>query len=169
MTNTAERLGRVFASGFVQRYSTNPSMAWAGQTNGHHQWGVAVLLLGLFGDRVNLAAVWEALHHDTGEVGVCDMSLPAKQKYRSAAFVVADAEANERVEMGVPKAVLTCEEADMLKLCDRLESLLFARVRTPWVLMGGGWPELQDAVLRDAERLGVFDVVAGLLRGPVAA
>jgi hypothetical protein len=159
-------LQKIYESGFVARYHTNPQMAWAGQTNGHHQWGVVALLMALFPDEMNLALVWEALHHDAGEMGVCDMSYPAKRKHRGAAEAVAEAEVNERIDMGVPKAVLLPREVEMLKFCDRLESMLFARVRAPWVLSGDGWPKMRLDLLRDAERLGVGLEVERLLACP---
>lgn len=154
----------LYRTGFVQRYAQNPEMAWTGQTLGHHQWGVAVLLLRLFGDRVdNLAVVWEALHHDTGEMGSCDASAPAKRRHPAMAAAIAEAEAVERVELGVCEAALTEDEAAMLKFCDRLESYLFASVRTPWVLRGDGWPEMRDALLEDAWGLDVHAEVIDML------
>jgi 5'-deoxynucleotidase YfbR-like HD superfamily hydrolase len=153
----------VYDSGFVQRYAQNPKMAWAGQTLGHHQWGVAVLLLALFPDEANLALVWEALHHDAGEMGSAEVSYPAKRKHKALAGAAADAEWEERFQMGVPEAVLAERETAMLKLCDRLESLLFASVRTPWVLAGEGWPEMREGVVEMAVDLGVADAVERLL------
>jgi 5'-deoxynucleotidase YfbR-like HD superfamily hydrolase len=157
-------LYRLYRTGHVQRYAQNPEMAWTGQSLGHHQWGVAVLLLSLFPDEANPAVVWEALHHDTGEMGSAEASYPAKQKYSEMAAAISDAEWNERFEMGVPDAVLTARESDMLSLCDRLESLLYARVRTPWVLSGDGWPELRSSVVGLAWKLGVGAEVEGLLK-----
>ena len=154
----------VYRSGFVVRYATNPEMAWTSQTDGHHAWGVTVLLLGLFGDRVDMTAVWEALHHDTGEMGTCEMSAPNKKRYPGVAAVVTEAEAEERAWMGVPEALLTDDdEAAMLKLCDGLESWLYAQVRAPWVLSGDGWPEMRLALIGEAWRLGVGAEVEGLL------
>lgn len=154
----------LYRSGFTQRYASNPDMAHLGQTNGHHQWGVAVLLVSLFGDRIdNLAVVWEALHHDTGEMGAADVSHPAKQKYPALAAAVADAEFAERLNLGVPEASLTEEEARMLRFCDRLESYLFASARAPWVLCGGGWPEVRQNIEGQAFALGVGAEVATLL------
>lgn len=157
------RLKDVYRSGFVARYGTNPEMAWTGQTDGHHAWGVAVLLLGLFGDRVDLPTVWESLHHDCGEMGTADMSAPNKKRYPWVAAPLAEAEAEERAWMGVPEAVLGKDQAAMLKLCDGIESWLFAQVRTPWVLSGDGWPEMREGLLREAVRLGVGPEVEGLL------
>lgn len=154
----------VYRSGLVQRYHSNPEMAHLGQTNGHHQWGVTVLLFGIFGDRVdNMALVWEALHHDTGEMGAADVSYPAKRRHPDLAAAAADAEANERIAMGVGSAYLTEDETAMLKLCDRLESYLFTRVRAPWLLQEDGWPTLRLDCIREAWRLGVGAEVEGLL------
>lgn len=155
---------RLYKTGHTARYHGNAEMAWIGQTNGHHQWGVVTLLFSLFPDEVTLPLIWEAHHHDTGETGSCDMNAPAKRKYPEVATAVAGAEANERVEMGVPEAVLTEREAAMLKFCDRLESVLFARVRAPWVLTGDGWPEQIEGLRRDAWRLGVGAKVEGLMK-----
>ncbi len=153
----------LYRTGHTARYHGNAEMAWTGQTNGHHQWGVVTLLFALFPDEVTLPLIWEAHHHDTGETGVCDMNAPAKRKYPDVAAAVAGAEAHERMEMGVAKAVLTEREAALLKFCDRLESVLFARVRAPWVLTGDGWPEQVEDLRRDAWRLGAGVEVEGLM------
>jgi hypothetical protein len=158
-----DRLKQVYRSGFVQRYGTNPEMAWTGQTDGQHAWGVAVLMLGMFGDEVDMATLEEALLHDSGEMGTCDMSAPNKRRYPAVAAALAEAEAEERAWMGVPATVLNDRQAAMLKLCDGLESWLFASVRTPWVLSGDGWPKMRLDLLREAERLGVGTEVERLL------
>lgn len=146
----------LYKTGFTQRYHSNAEMAHLGQTNGHHQWGVAVLMLRLFGDRIdNLAVVWEALHHDTGETGAADVSYPAKQKYPALAEAAAEAEEQERISLGVCEAVLTDEETAMLKFCDRLESYLFASVRAPWVLGRDDWRKLKHWLEGESFRLNV--------------
>lgn len=157
------KLKQVYRSGYVQRYHGNPEMAWTAQTDGHHQWGVAILLLGLFGDRVNLALVWEALHHDTGEMGTADMSAPNKRRYPALAEQHAAAERAERENMGVPEAWLPPDELAMLKLCDGLDAWLHARIRCPWVLQGDGWPKMRLDLLRESARLGVGAEVEELL------
>ena len=43
-------INEIYRSGFVQRYAQNPEMAWIGQTDAHHQWGVTILMFALFGD-----------------------------------------------------------------------------------------------------------------------
>jgi (p)ppGpp synthase/HD superfamily hydrolase len=148
----------LYLTGFVQRYAQNPQMAWTGQTLGQHQWGVAVLLVRLFPDS-RPVAIMEALLHDTGEKGSAEVAYPNKIKHPEMARAVAVAETAERVELGVPEATLTTDEWARIKLCDRLESLLFAKVRAPWVLNGDGWPELRFLVLRQAVELGVLDQV----------
>ena len=152
-----------YRTGFVQRYAQNPEMAWTGQTLGQHQWGVVTLLKGLFRDEVTVEMLWEAHNHDTGEMGACDASYPAKMKHPGMAAAISEAEAEERAALGVPEADLTPHQHRMLKLCDRLESLLFAKIRAPWVLDGAGWPELCAKIVEDAEALGVGPEVKALL------
>jgi 5'-deoxynucleotidase YfbR-like HD superfamily hydrolase len=154
----------LYRTSFTQRYHGNPEVAWTGQTNGHHQWGVVALLFSLFPDEVSLTLIWEAAHHDTGEMGTCDASSVAKRRHPAMAKAIDEAEWNERFEMGVPEAVLTDREADMLALCDSLEALLYVRVRAPWVLSGDGWPEQRKRVEGMAWKLGVGAEVEGLLK-----
>ena len=154
---------QVYRSGFVQRYAQNPDMAWTCQTDGHHQWGVAMLLFHLFPDDVTLPLIWEALHHDTGEMGAAEVSGPAKRRHPALAAAVADAESNERIEMEVAEAYLPDNEAVMLRFCDDLEAYLFAKVRTPWVLTGADWPEMRADLLKRAAALGVTEKVRGLV------
>lgn len=149
----------LYRTGFGQRYSMNPEMAWTGQTLGHHQWGVAVLLLELFPD-CSMATLKEALLHDTGEPGAgADVSAPAKRKYPALAKVAHAAEIAERHEMGVPPELDIDCDYDAILLCDRLEAYLFARVRTPWVLEQPDWQEGRARLLDMAETLGVREVV----------
>lgn len=153
----------VYRTGFTQRYHGNAEMAWMGQTNGHHQWSVAVLLLTLWPD-TPLDAVREALLHDTGETGACDMSAPAKQKYPEAAAAILTAELRERAEMGVPEVEnLSDRQWRRIKFCDRLERYLFAKTRAPWVLFRDGWPQLRTQLMKDARSLHVKDVVERML------
>jgi 5'-deoxynucleotidase YfbR-like HD superfamily hydrolase len=155
----------LYQTGFTVRYHGNARMAHLGQTNGHHQWGVTVLLFKLFGDRIdNLAVVWEALHHDTGESGAADVSYPAKQKYPDLAEAAAEAEYEERRSMGVSEAVLTETETAMLKFCDRLESFLFASIRAPHVLADDDWQDLKVWLENQSFALDVAAEVRALLR-----
>ena len=154
---------QVYRSGFVQRYAQNPDMAWTCQTVGHHQWGMAMLLFHLFPDDVTLPLIWEALHHDTGEMGAAEVSGPAKRRYPALAAAVADAEREERIEMEVAEAYLEEGEATRLAFCDSLEAYLFARVRTPWVLDRADWIEMKGRLLTQAAALGVTAKVRGLV------
>jgi hypothetical protein len=157
------RILDIYRSGFVQRYHTNPQMAWAAQTNGHHQWGVVILLMELFPDRISVPLLWEALYHDAGEMGAADVSAPAKRRHPALGAACAEAEAMERFGMGIAKAELDFYEVILLKFCDVLESYLFARVRTPWVLKGDGWPEQRQWLVEQAEVLKVGDAVQEML------
>ena len=146
---------RLYRTGFGQRYAMNPEMAWTAQTLGHHQWGVAVLLLELFPD-CSMETLKEALLHDTGEPGAgADVSAPAKAKYPKLAEAVTDAEHAERAELGATWSLLHVREHLAIELCDKLEAYLFAKTRCPWVLGGDGWPEGKARIIGLAARLGV--------------
>lgn len=150
---------KLYRTGFGQRYAMNPEMAWTGQTLGHHQWGVAILLLELFPD-CSRATLKEALLHDTGEPGAgADVSAPAKAKYPALAEEAHIAEMNERSEMGVGQDLsFPCDHLAIL-LCDKLEAYMFAQVRCPHVLERDGWPECRSKIIGLAARLGVEDKV----------
>lgn len=150
---------KLYRTGFGQRYAMNPEMAWTGQTLGHHQWGVAILLLELFPD-CSMATLKEALLHDTGEPGAgADVSAPAKAKYPALAEEAHIAEMNERSEMDVAQDLsFPCDHLAIM-LCDKLEAYMFARVRCPHVLSRDGWPECRSKIIGLAARLGVEDKV----------
>ena len=144
---------KLYRTGFGQRYAMNPEIAWTGQTLGHHQWGVAVLLLRLFPDCSRETLV-EALLHDTGEPGAgADVSAPAKAKYPALASAAGFAEACEREALGV--GITAACDHDAIRLCDRLEAYLYVQTRCPWVLAGDGWPEAKVRLVGLAARLGV--------------
>ncbi len=153
-----------YQTGFAQRYAVNPQLARLGQTLGHHQWGVATLLLTLFPDCRKEVLV-EALLHDTGEPGAgCDMASPAKQRYPEIADALAMAEYIERREIGTLVEDLTEIEQAQVHLCDGLEAYLYVSVVAPWVLAGDGWPEMRAGLEQQAWGLDVAAAVIGLLR-----
>ena len=153
-----------YQTGFAQRYAMNPQLARHGQTLGHHQWGVATLLLTLFPDCRKEVLV-EALLHDTGEPGVgCDMSSPAKRRYPEIATALAMAEYVERRQLGTLVEDLTEIEQAQVILCDRLEAYLYVSVTAPWVLADDGWPEMRAGLEQQAWGLDVAAAVIGLLR-----
>lgn len=153
-----------YQTGFAQRYATNPDLARHGQTLGHHQWGVATLLLALFPDCRKEVLV-EALLHDTGEPGVgCDMAARAKRCYPDIATALAMAEYIERRQIGTLVEDLTEIEQAQVILCDGLEAYLYVSVVAPWVLAGDGWPEMRAGLEQQAWGLDVAAAVVGLLR-----
>lgn len=148
----------IYRSSFVQRYHSNPDLAHLGQTTGHHQWGVAVLLLRLFPD-ASLPLLREALLHDVGEMGTADISAPAKARHPALGAAATAAETVAREEMGVPAAALSVDDEARLRLCDMLEPWLFVCTRAPWVLGRDGWPQMRVDIARRAAALGVAAAV----------
>lgn len=146
----------LYRTGFAQRFAVNPELAHYGQTLGHHQWGVAVLMLDLFPE-CSRAALKEALLHDTGEPGAgADIAAPAKAKYPTLNLLAERAERAERAALGVPvNDTLSETEGDMIFLCDKLEAYLYVQTRAPWVLERPAWQQCRTKLVQLAARLGV--------------
>jgi hypothetical protein len=154
---------RAYLAGHVQRWHTNPALAWTGQTVGHHQWGVACLILMLFPGEATSFLLREALTHDCGEGGTCDLARPVRSRYPHLAHAADEAGEAERLDLGFPAAPLTHRERGILGLCDRLEAILFVAARTPHLLDRDDWRQARDEVLARARALGVGVAVDALL------
>lgn len=151
----------IYRSGFGQRYAmgaASPELAWAGQTLGHHQWGVAALLLALFPD-THRDTIVEALFHDSGEPGAADVPYDSKARFPNLAEAAGAAELLSRRAIGAPDTNLTGMERERLDLCDRLEAYLFAGIRAPHLLERADWKVMRSEMIGSAARLGVEDKV----------
>jgi hypothetical protein len=148
----------VWLSGFVRRWHCNPDLAHTAQTNAQHQWGCAVLALHLWPD--NHALMIAALTHDVGEVGIGDVSGPAKWANPTLKDALDSAEAKnfESLGLAVP------EKTQELKLIDMLEAYLWAERHAPQVMDRDGWPEMVEDIASLARHLRVYEKVKGLLK-----
>ena len=147
----------IWRSGFVRRWHSNPDMAHTSQTNAQHQWGCAVLAHRLFpGDYELLVS---ALLHDVGEVGVGDVSGPAKWKFPDLKAASEDAEADMFASLGLDVPVKT----QRLRLVDMIEAYLWARHHMPSIMGRYGWPEMLDGIYGLSGRLGVSYEVHDLM------
>ena len=145
-------------SGFVRRWHSNPDLAHTQQTNAQHQWGCAVLALHLWPD--NHALMIAALTHDVGEVGIGDVSGPAKRANPALKAALDSAEAENFDSLGLEVPPKTLE----LKLIDMLEAYLWAERHAPHVMDRDGWPEMVEDIVDLAFRLCVYEKVRGLLK-----
>lgn len=149
-------------SASVRRWHANPEMAQSAETNGHHQWVVASIVLYLH-PQPSSALVREALWHDVGELRAGDLSAPFKDANPEFATAHAAFEAAARERICGPAPWLTPEETRWLRFADRLASCC-------WMLQANhrlsGHPEWSDAmgwIGAEAEDLGCNGPVAGLL------
>ena len=152
----------LFLSGFVQRYHAHPTMARYGQTNGHHQWGVAMLSLMLH-PRPTRDLLVGALTHDAGELLTGDLPHPFKMLLPEMAKMVARVEKDETADMLGWVPDLSDEDEMWIALCDRLESILFVRETEPRLLERADWRSLVTQAIGKAARLRVEDQVREML------
>lgn len=124
-----ENLQTILLSGYVRRCHNIASDA--AQTNGHHSWGVAVILQYIYPE-CSKAALLQALYHDVPEVITGD--VPATAKWMSDKLQAALAEIEEVIEKRLDISVdLDPVESAAVKLADSLDLLLYSRHR---VFMG---------------------------------
>jgi 5'-deoxynucleotidase YfbR-like HD superfamily hydrolase len=157
---------KLYRSGLVQRYHSNPDLARFGQTNAAHQWGVAALILKLH-PMPSRDLIVAALLHDVGEIDTGDLASPFKRKYPEIADCHSAIEYQHRDETIGPLLIpcfmqLDDTESDWLRMCDSLEAFLFAKNHRPDILDRDGWPEQVLQVRETARRLNVYAEIARL-------
>lgn len=158
-------LSTLIRSGRVRRWHANPDLAHTGETNGHHQWVVATLILKLHPDAAP-ALVIEALWHDVGELGCGDLPGPFKDAHPEIAVAHAAAERRVREDL-CGASWLDEEEREWLVLCDRLAAWLWMSHAAPHCAAHRDWRDARVWIEGAAERLGVSDQVSALIGGPV--
>lgn len=146
----------VMRAGFVTRWHSNPDMAWTGQTNAEHSYGVAVLAIGLFPDDVELLRA--AILHDAPESGVGDLSGKSKRDNPDLKAAYDAVEARRCEEFGI-----SWESSQRLKLCDQLEAYLYVAHRNPRLLKTDDWPRVRKSIWDNAVWYGVELQVLALL------
>ena len=158
----------LYQSGFVRRFHTHPTLGARGQTTGHHQWGVAAIILGLHPNpsRELLSA---ALTHDVGEFVTGDRPYPFKRLYPEAEAFVSGYEAAARDDMIGPAHVwinarLSDRDRIWLDMADKLECWLYVATVEPALLKARDWGDYLDFVLDLAMQLGVAVEVRALVR-----
>lgn len=135
-----------YEAGKVQRYHTHPRLARLGQTDADHSWGVAALILQLH-PNPSAALLTAAILHDTGERFVGDMPAPVGRDNPALAASHKALEGDlRRAHVYRGDYQLTDDETLWLKLCDRLECIMFASVTVPDLIYSHPWRQLADAV-----------------------
>lgn len=145
---------RLYASGQVQRWHQNPTMAGTGQTLADHQ-GRCVQLLMFLNPEASPALIRAVAFHDVGEFVAGDLSWIFKTAEPVIAVQHASFEARARHAICGPDPHLTGEERDWLKLVDRLEGAAYVLLTRPWEAerKASGWPEAITALCAAADDL----------------
>jgi 5'-deoxynucleotidase YfbR-like HD superfamily hydrolase len=157
----------LYLSSFVQRWHTDARLAPKGQNLGHHQWGVATLILTLH-PNPSRSLILAALTHDAGEFLTGDHPYGFKHLYPALAAQVEQAGAEERDDMLGFRLEIDETEQAWLEMCDRLESVLYVSVHDPDRLRQEDWKKVRNQTEGWAFGLGVAGPVTALLRETLA-
>lgn len=157
---------KLWRSGLVQRWHQNPEMAPTGQTNGHHQWGCASLLLHL-NPMVSQNLLIFILTHDVGELDAGDLAGPFKREHPEFT------ERHEGVETMYRHDTLGgalvrdhhLSDRDLLwwRMVDRLEALLYVITYRPDLSVKRQWDKCENFVIKTSRELGVEDGIYKLI------
>lgn len=157
---------KLYRSGFVQRYHTNPELARYGQTNGQHQWSCVALLMALF-PKANRSLILQCAFHDVGEIDAGDLAAPFKRSNPEFALLHGSMETVCRKEtLGAAindEIDLEFKDTQWLGLVDRLEALLYTITCRPDISNRRGWEGCEAWCLDTAKLLGCRDKVRELI------
>ena len=154
-------LFELIRSGLVRRWHANPDLAHTGETNGHHQWAVATLVLALH-PAPRLELVREALWHDVGERKAGDLPRPFKHDNPEIAAAHADFERRARAEMCMVADLDHAEEL-WLKLCDRFAAFLWMLSFAPHLRHHDWWEGEMTWIIAEAGNLGSSASVSAMI------
>ena len=141
----------IFRSGSVTRWHANPDVP--AQTLADHQCRVAQIIF-FFWPNVGAKLIYEALHHDVGELIVGDVPGPIKKQNTALEFVVSKEERKARAKMGV--AAFTGKDP-RLRFADRLEAYTYVALRNPHILVEPEWILALHELGESATKLNVAD------------
>ena len=140
----------------VNRWHSNKHLRNTGDTILRHQWRVVELLTSLWPDAPR-AVIDYAASHDDHESVMGDIPSPEKSHWSQELRSLYEArEAEVRRQMDLPSC--PPEWAAQVAFCDRLDAYRWAAKHCPEALHDGGFPELREDLLRQAEGFGLGEV-----------
>jgi len=145
---------------FTRRWHRHARLADTNDPIAGHQGRAALLALMLFptAHAVHRAAIM----HDMGEAAVGDVPNPVKNRNPDLKAALDRIEDEAMVAMGLPEVDLDERERDMLRLCDKLDAILWARHHRPELMDEPGWQGDISEVRGLMWRLSVGHVVNGI-------
>ena len=145
---------------FTRRWHRHAHLADTHDPIAGHQGRVALLALMMFPTAHALHRA--AIMHDMGEAAVGDVPNPVKNANPDLKRALDRIEAEAMVEIGLPGVDLDDRERDMLRLCDKLDAILWARHHKPDLLDDPRWQGDVSEVRGLMWRCGVGHLVNGL-------
>lgn len=147
MTDKVSMALNAYEAGFVQRYHTHPRLARFGQTDGHHSFGVAALMINLH-PAPSAELLKACITHDMGERFAGDLPAPVKRDNPELA------EEHRALEALMLKRYFFDAYPDLsehdeawLKAVDMLECHMFLSLTIPEALAKPAWVNLRRAIL----------------------
>ena len=123
----------IYRSGSVTRWHANPDVP--AQTLADHQGRVAQIIF-FFWPKSSANLIYEALHHDCGEMIVGDVPRPIKKQNTALEFVVSKEERQARAKMGI---AAFRDKDPRLRFADHLEAYTYVALRNPHILTNPDW------------------------------
>lgn len=159
----SEQIAKIWLASLTNRWHQNTHMSANTDYIVGHSGRVALLMLGLFPDasRENIIA---CLVHDLGESQSGDIHGPAKNSNPELKKALDVVETNTLREMGCLAQPTSMPWSEIIKMCDRLDALLFAQLHRPDLMQRGDWIESKARVFQMADDCGVNLEVADIIR-----
>jgi len=146
---------------FTRRWHRHARLADTHDPIAAHQGRVALLALMLFPREHALHRA--AILHDMGEATVGDVPNPVKNANPDLKAALDRIEGEAMAAMGLPAVSMDQRDRDMLRLCDKLDAILWARHHRPELMDEPGWKGDVAEVRGLMWRLGVQDRISGIL------
>lgn len=154
-------LARIYTSGEVRRWHSNPRMARLTQTIADHQ-GRCVQLALMLHPQPTVGLLRLLALHDVPEVVTGDIPSPAKRAFPGLADALRQADFDVAYTMGISDAFdVTDEDIQWAKMIDALEAIAFAAMHG--VTGSADWDDMIADMRARADRLGVLAEVDGFM------
>jgi hypothetical protein len=151
----------IWEATFTRRWHRHARLADTHDPIAAHQGRVALLALVLFPHEHALHRA--AIMHDMGEAMVGDVPNPVKEANPDLKVALDRIEAQAMTDMGLPAVDLDDRDRDMLRLCDKLDAILWARHHRPELMDDPGWQRDIATVRGLMWRTGVGHLADGLM------
>lgn len=127
----------IWRATFTRRWHRHADLADIADPISGHQGRVALLAVVLFPNAHALHRA--AIMHDMGEAVVGDVPNPVKERNPALKAELDRIEAIAMAKMGLPECDLNAHELKMLRLCDKLDAILWARHHRYALMSEPGW------------------------------